>query len=39
VTHALAGARTPEQARENARAGELDLSPADLAEIAAAATS
>jgi methylglyoxal reductase len=36
VTHALAGARTPEQARENARAGELRLSAADLAAIDAA---
>jgi aryl-alcohol dehydrogenase-like predicted oxidoreductase len=37
VTHALAGARTPAQAVENARAGELDLGAADLAEIEAAA--
>ena len=36
VTHALAGARTPEQAVENARAGSIELSAADLAEIAAA---
>lgn len=36
VTHALAGARTPGQAVENARAGSIELSAADLAEIAAA---
>jgi methylglyoxal reductase len=36
VTHALVGARTPEQARENARAGELRLSPEDAAAIDAA---
>jgi methylglyoxal reductase len=36
VTHALVGARTPEQARENARAGDLRLSPADLAAVDAA---
>ena len=36
VTHALVGARTPEQARENARAGEIRLAPEDLAAIDAA---
>ena len=36
LTHALVGARTPEQARENARAGELRLSEGDLAAIDAA---
>jgi aryl-alcohol dehydrogenase-like predicted oxidoreductase len=36
VTHALAGARTPEQAVENARAGEVTLSPAELESITAA---
>ena len=33
VTHVLAGARTPAQVSENARAGELDLEPADLVRI------
>lgn len=33
VTHALVGARTPQQALENARAGEVELFPDDLAEI------
>lgn len=36
LTHALVGARTPEQARENARAGELRLGEADLAAVDAA---
>jgi len=29
-THALVGARTPEQAAENAKAGDVELAPADL---------
>ena len=33
VTHVLAGARRPEQARDNAGAGALALDPADVAEI------
>ncbi len=33
VTHVLAGARNPAQLSENAKAGELDLEPADLARI------
>ncbi len=33
VTHALAGGRTPAQVEENARAGELDIAPADLARL------
>ena len=33
VTHALVGARTVAQAIENARAGELQLAPADLARM------
>ena len=36
ITHALVGARTPDQARENARAGEIRLSPEDCAAIDAA---
>jgi aryl-alcohol dehydrogenase-like predicted oxidoreductase len=36
VTSAIVGARTPEQARENAAAGDLKLSAAELAEIRAA---
>lgn len=36
LTHALAGARTPQQAIENAKAGSVDLSPEDLATIASA---
>jgi aryl-alcohol dehydrogenase-like predicted oxidoreductase len=36
VSHALVGARTPEQARENARAGEIRLGAADLEAIDAA---
>lgn len=36
LTHALVGARTPEQARENARAGEIRLSPEDKAAVDAA---
>ena len=35
LTHALVGARTPAQALENARAGEVELLPEDLREIAA----
>lgn len=33
VTHVLAGARRPQQARENARGGELELEAADLASM------
>jgi methylglyoxal reductase len=33
ITSALVGARTPEQARENARAGELELTTAEIAAI------
>jgi aryl-alcohol dehydrogenase-like predicted oxidoreductase len=33
ITSAIAGARTPEQAIENAKAGDLELSPAELIEI------
>jgi len=33
VTSAIVGARTPEQARENARAADLALSPAELGQI------
>ncbi len=33
VTHALVGARNPEQASENARAGTMDLSDADIRGI------
>ena len=33
VTHALVGARTPEQAAENARAGDVDLSASDMERI------
>ncbi|HEX7901805.1 MAG TPA: aldo/keto reductase [Planctomycetota bacterium] len=36
LTHALVGARTPEQARENARAGEIRLGDGDRAAIDAA---
>lgn len=36
VTAALVGARTPEQARENAGAGELELSPEELDDVARA---
>jgi aryl-alcohol dehydrogenase-like predicted oxidoreductase len=36
VTHALVGARTPEQAAANAKAGRISLSEAELKEIAAA---
>ena len=32
-THALVGARSPEQVRENAAAGRIDLSPEDVAAI------
>jgi aryl-alcohol dehydrogenase-like predicted oxidoreductase len=35
VTAAIVGARTPEQARENARAGDLQLSESELATIRA----
>ena len=37
ITFALCGARNPEQARENARAGGLRLSPEELTEISDAA--
>ena len=37
ITFALCGARNPEQARENARAGALELDAADLDRIDAAA--
>ena len=37
ITFALCGARNPEQARENARAGALVLDAADLDRIDAAA--
>ncbi len=33
-THALVGARNPRQAEENARAGDILLSPEELAEMA-----
>jgi aryl-alcohol dehydrogenase-like predicted oxidoreductase len=33
ITHALCGARTPEQVEENARGGEVTLQPADLAAM------
>jgi aryl-alcohol dehydrogenase-like predicted oxidoreductase len=33
ITSAIAGARTPEQSLENARAGDLTLSPKEIAEI------
>jgi aryl-alcohol dehydrogenase-like predicted oxidoreductase len=36
ITAAIAGARTPEQARENAAAGALVLEPGELAELRAA---
>jgi aryl-alcohol dehydrogenase-like predicted oxidoreductase len=36
LTHALVGARTPQQAVENAKAGAVDLSADELATIAAA---
>lgn len=39
VTSVLAGARSPEQARENARAGELRLPPAIVARLNAATAS
>ena len=38
ITFALCGARNPEQSRENARAGSLQLSDNDFATITAAAT-
>ncbi len=34
-TSAIVGARSPEQAKENAQAGDLTISPADLAQIEA----
>jgi aryl-alcohol dehydrogenase-like predicted oxidoreductase len=37
ITFALCGARSPEQARENARAGAIDLGDADIGRIDAAA--
>lgn len=37
ITFALCGARTPEQALDNARAGEITLAPGELAAIDAAA--
>lgn len=37
ITFALCGARTPEQALDNARAGEITLAPSELAAIDAAA--
>jgi aryl-alcohol dehydrogenase-like predicted oxidoreductase len=37
ITFALCGARSPEQARENARAGAIDLDDADIGRIDAAA--
>jgi aryl-alcohol dehydrogenase-like predicted oxidoreductase len=37
ITFALCGARNPDQARENARAGALDLTSGDLDQITAAA--
>ena len=36
LTHALVGARTPQQAVENARAGDVTLDPAELESISAA---
>jgi aryl-alcohol dehydrogenase-like predicted oxidoreductase len=33
ATHALVGARTPEQAKENAQAGDLELSPDEVSFI------
>lgn len=36
LTHALVGARTPEQAVENAKAGSVELSAEDLAAISSA---
>jgi len=33
LTHALVGARNPQQARENARAGDVELSADDVSEI------
>lgn len=35
ITHALCGARTPEQVEENARAGDVALNPADVEAISA----
>ena len=39
VTHALVGARTPQQAIENAKAGSVELTPDELGEIASALAS
>jgi len=39
LTHALVGARTPQQALENARAGTVTLDPAELESISAALAS
>jgi aryl-alcohol dehydrogenase-like predicted oxidoreductase len=33
ATHALVGARTPDQANENAQAGDLELSPEEVSFI------
>ena len=38
ITFSLCGARNPDQARENARAGRIRLSPADIQTISEAAT-
>jgi aryl-alcohol dehydrogenase-like predicted oxidoreductase len=38
LTHALVGARTPQQALENARAGDVTLDPGELESIGAALT-
>ena len=38
ITFSLCGARNPDQARENARAGRIRLSPADIQTIGEAAT-
>ena len=38
ITFALCGARNPNQAKENARAGSIRLGEAELAGISAAAT-
>jgi aryl-alcohol dehydrogenase-like predicted oxidoreductase len=37
ITFALCGARNPDQARENARAGAIELDASDLARIDGAA--
>jgi aryl-alcohol dehydrogenase-like predicted oxidoreductase len=36
LTHALVGARTRQQAIENAKAGDVELTPAELATISSA---